>query len=134
MVYNDVMGELVAAYFTEYSIFYLTNAFDKVMTDLRKNNLLSQSDHKNHLGELTRIVLALLLTVLLEHGQVVNHHRYAAEGSTLCNISNFPQYCLKLGIANDYAKWTHLILYLISILRTHQMFDFYTNDTTTIYQ
>jgi hypothetical protein len=127
--YSETIDELINAYFTEFSIFYLTNAFDKVVTDLWTNKLLVKSDAENHPSELTKIVLALLLTILVEHGQLSDYRRYIGQGGqitgTICDIANFPEYCPKLGQSNDYRKWTHLILYLISILRANLMFDLY---------
>src|SRR6478609_2248202 len=128
-VYNSVINELVSAYFTEYSIFFMTNAFDKVVTELWKTGMLTKSDFKNHPSELTKVILALLLTVLVEHGQLADYRRYIGESGqmtgTLCDIANFPEYCPKLGQIMDYNKWTHHILYIISLLRNNQMFDFH---------
>ena len=107
----------------------MTNAFDKVVTELWKTGMLTKSDFQNHPSELTKVILALLLTVLVEHGQLADYRRYIGESGqmtgTLCDIANFPEYCPKLGQIMDYNKWTHHILYIISLLRNNQMFDFH---------
>lgn len=119
-VHDATVKELVRAYFSSYPITSLTYAFDKIISyydsqDLLKKNIRDQP------GEMVKYLLALLLTTLAEHGQVEQSERYTGDAGKItagvCNLDSFQTYCSRLGQPEDYVRYTHMILYLISVIR-----------------
>jgi len=128
-VYDLAVQELLTAYFSEYSITSLSRAFDRIMTDFSRREILTTktSDFPEKFvkyllaQELVKYLLAFLLTTLVEHGQMVDTGRYIGTAgkitSSICEMHFFKIFCQKLGQHHDFQKWTFLILYLISALR-----------------
>lgn len=121
---NDiVLKDLLSAYFSEYAIFTLGTSFDKLFSAVTSPS----NKESAHSTQLLKLILSLLMTTLVEHGQLNEVNRYVGNNSSqfgmTCSIPNFTTFCAKLGRPSDYTVWTHMILYLTNILRVGKFPD-----------
>lgn len=133
---NDVIiHELVDSYFTEYSINSLTMTFDKCLREIiMRLDSITATDHSS---QIIKIVMAFLLSTLVEHGEMSDFRRYtmftAQETiAKLCYIPGFPSFCQNLGGPDDYLNWTHMMLYLIQAIRSGKFPQIENNSAQTI--
>ena len=128
VLYDAAVKELLNAYFSEYAISSLVRSFDRVVTVLNSRNLL-QKNWKDQQGEMVKYLLAFLITLLVEHGQMDNLQRYVGNAgiitASVCNLENFQSFCSRLGRHEDYLVWTHMILYMISVFREERFIATY---------
>lgn len=104
----------------------LVSVFRKTLQELTDDqSYWSQQNRNDHAFQCVQLLMVLVMSLLVEHGELGDLERTTSEGiknslGKLCEMEYNQNLCPSLSVTDDYVRWTHLILYYITCLRAEK--------------